>query len=56
MLIATIRKSNKYFAHYHTGGVPGRAEIDETQELNYKPIMEAILRACSPIIKMRAIM
>ena len=42
-VIATIRKQHKYFAHYHTGGVPGRHEIDETQELNYKPIMEAIV-------------
>jgi sugar phosphate isomerase/epimerase len=42
-VIATIRKSHQYFAHYHTGGVPGRHEIDETQELNYAPIMKAIV-------------
>lgn len=42
-IIATIKKSNKYFAHYHTGGVPGRAEIDETQELYYPAIMKAIV-------------
>ncbi len=42
-VIATIRKYNTYFAHYHTGGVPGRAEIDETQELNYAAIMQAIV-------------
>ena len=42
-VIATIRKHNAYFAHYHTGGVPGRAEIDETQELNYPAIMKAIV-------------
>ncbi len=42
-VIATIRKQNAYFAHYHTGGVPGRAEIDETQELNYPAIMKAIV-------------
>ncbi|HEY1082399.1 MAG TPA: TIM barrel protein [Prosthecobacter sp.] len=41
-VIATIRKRHKYFAHYHTGGVPGRAEIDETQELNYPAIIKAI--------------
>ena len=29
--------------HYHTGGVPGRHEIDETQELNYPAIMKAIV-------------
>jgi len=43
-VIATIKKYHKYIAHYHTGGVPGRHEIDESQELNYKPIMEAILK------------
>jgi hydroxypyruvate isomerase len=41
-VIATIRKEHENFAHYHTGGVPGRHEIDETQELNYAPIMRAI--------------
>ncbi len=42
-IIATIRKNHKYFLHYHTGGVPGRNEIDETQELYYPAIMEAIV-------------
>ncbi|MBO6794019.1 MAG: TIM barrel protein [Balneolaceae bacterium] len=42
-IIATIRKYHPYIAHYHTGGVPGRNEIDETQELNYKAIMQAIV-------------
>ena len=42
-VIATIRKSAPYIAHYHTGGVPGRNEIDETQELHYPAIMKAIL-------------
>jgi hydroxypyruvate isomerase len=32
-----------YIAHYHTGGVPGRAEIDDSQELYYPAIMKAIL-------------
>ena len=41
-VIATIRKFHPYIAHYHTGGVPGRNEIDETQELNYAAIMRAI--------------
>ncbi len=41
-VIRTIRESHKYIAHYHTGGVPGRNEIDETQELNYSTIMKAI--------------
>lgn len=42
-VIATIRKHSKYIAHYHTGGVPGRNEIDETQELYYPAIMQAIV-------------
>jgi hydroxypyruvate isomerase len=42
-VIATIQKNSKYISHYHTGGVPGRAEIDETQELNYPAIMKAIV-------------
>ncbi len=42
-VIATIREKNKYFSHYHTGGVPGRNEIDETQELYYPAIMKAIV-------------
>ena len=41
-VIATIRKYYPYIAHYHTAGVPGRNEIDETQELNYPAIMRAI--------------
>tara|TARA_R110000868_G_scaffold408293_7_gene691069 strand:- start:16553 stop:17422 length:870 start_codon:yes stop_codon:yes gene_type:complete len=41
-VIRTIRDNIDYIAHFHTGGVPGRNEIDETQELNYKAIMEAI--------------
>ena len=41
-VIATIKASNDYIAHYHTGGVPGRNEIDETQELYYPAIMRAI--------------
>ncbi len=41
-VIATIKRDHPYFAHYHTGGVPGRHEIDETQELNYPAIMKAI--------------
>ena len=42
-VIATIRKNHEYYSHYHTGGVPGRAEIDTTQELYYPAIMEAIM-------------
>jgi hydroxypyruvate isomerase len=39
----TIRENHQYFDHYHTGGVPGRNEIDATQELNYARIMQAIV-------------
>lgn len=42
-VIATIRKNHRYYSHYHTGGVPGRHEIDETQELYYPAIMRAIV-------------
>ena len=42
-VIATIRAHHPHFAHYHTGGVPGRHEIDDTQELHYPAIMRAIL-------------
>ena len=42
-VIATIRKYHDYFSHYHTGGVPGRNEIDETQELYYPAICKAIV-------------
>jgi hydroxypyruvate isomerase len=43
-IIATINKYSKYIGHYHTGGVPGRNEIDETQELYYPAIMQAIVK------------
>lgn len=42
-VIHTIKENHKYLAHYHTAGVPGRAEIDETQELYYPAIVKAIL-------------
>lgn len=41
-VINTIKKYNKYIGHYHTGGVPGRNEINASQELNYVAIMQAI--------------
>ncbi|HEX8333108.1 MAG TPA: TIM barrel protein [Segetibacter sp.] len=44
-VIRTIRESYEYFGHYHTAGVPGRNEINETQELYYPAIMKAILAA-----------
>lgn len=42
-VIRTIQNNHPYFGHYHTGGVPGRHEIDESQELYYPAIMKAII-------------
>lgn len=42
-IIRTIRDYKDYIGHYHTGGNPGRNEIDETQELYYPAIMRAII-------------
>ena len=42
-VIRTIKNNHQYIGHYHTGGVPGRNEIDNTQELYYPAIMQAIL-------------
>jgi hydroxypyruvate isomerase len=41
-VIRNIREYHQYIAHYHTAGVPGRNEIDDTQELYYPAIMKAI--------------
>jgi hydroxypyruvate isomerase len=41
-LIATIEAHGQWFAHYHTGGVPGRHELDNTQEVNWVGVMRAI--------------
>jgi hydroxypyruvate isomerase len=42
-VISTITENHQYIAHFHTGGVPGRNEIDDTQELYYPAIMRAIV-------------
>ena len=42
-VIRTIQQNHQFIGHYHTGGVPGRHEIDDTQELYYPAIMKAIL-------------
>jgi len=42
-VIRTIRDNAPFLGHFHTGGVPGRNEIDATQELNYRRIMEALV-------------
>jgi len=41
-IITRIRQFHEYIGHYHTAGVPGRNEIDDTQEINYRPIFKAI--------------
>lgn len=41
-IIRTIRDNIQYFAHFHTGGNPGRHEIDGSQELNYRAVAQAI--------------
>ena len=43
-IIHSIQTNHQYYGHYHTGGVPGRNEIDERQELYYPAIMRAILQ------------
>ena len=43
-IIRTINDNHVYFGHYHTAGVPGRNEINSSQELNYPAIMEAIVK------------
>lgn len=43
-VIRTIGEASPYIAHYHTAGVPGRNEIDDTQELFYPAIMKAIVK------------
>jgi hydroxypyruvate isomerase len=41
-IIATIRENHEWIGHFHTGGVPGRHELDDTQELNWRGIAAAI--------------
>jgi hydroxypyruvate isomerase len=42
-IIATIKENIKWLGHFHTGGVPGRHELDDTQELNWAAIMRGIV-------------
>lgn len=42
-IIRTIRDNFRYMGHFHTAGNPGRNEIDDTQELNYRAICQAIV-------------
>ena len=43
--IRNIRRYGKYISHYHTGGMPGRHEIDDTQEIYYPAIMKALVES-----------
>jgi len=42
-VISRIKQHAPYIGHVHTAGVPGRGEIDDTQEINYPPIMQALV-------------
>ena len=42
-LITRIRQYREFIGHYHTAGVPGRGELDETQEIQYPAVMKAIV-------------
>ena len=41
-IIRTIEAVHPWIGHYHTAGNPGRADLDDKQELNYRPIFQAI--------------
>ena len=41
-IIARLKKHKDWIGHFHTAGVPGRNEIDDTQEIKYPPILKAI--------------
>jgi hydroxypyruvate isomerase len=41
-VIRTIRENIQYIGHFHTGGVPGRHELDGTQELHWRTVVTAI--------------
>jgi hydroxypyruvate isomerase len=42
-VIRTIRDNIAHIGHFHTGGVPGRHELDERQELNWRAVCQAIV-------------
>lgn len=43
-ILRRIRQNHELIGHYHTAGNPGRGELDDTQEINYPPIMREILK------------
>jgi len=44
-IITRIRQYKDHIGHYHVAGNPGRGELDDTQEINYKAVMEEIARS-----------
>ena len=44
-VISRVRQHKDYIGHVHTAGNPGRGELDDTQEINYPPILRALLDA-----------
>jgi hydroxypyruvate isomerase len=42
-LIRTIRDNRAHIAHFHTGGVPGRNELDQSQEINWRAVAQAVV-------------
>jgi hydroxypyruvate isomerase len=42
-IITRLKQHFPYIAHVHTAGVPGRGEIDDTQEINYRPLMQTLV-------------
>ena len=43
-IVRCIQQYMDYIGHYHTAGVPGRNEIDDTQKINYREVMQAIFK------------
>lgn len=43
-IITRIRQYREFIGHYHTAGNPGRRELDDRQEINYRPIMQEIVK------------
>src|SRR2546430_12005562 len=53
-IIRTIRDNRDWIAHFHTGGVPGRHELDATQELNWHAVAAAIADTRFPGVRAHA--
>jgi hydroxypyruvate isomerase len=47
-IITRIKECKEHIGHYHTAGVPGRGEIDDTQEINYPAVMKVIAETGFP--------